>query len=92
MMKRSALLAASVLLIVGVAYAAIDSADKRASAAFHHRRLTKRLLPLPANSIDSGDRAQLAGVYRHTFEAAASSTGSTTGRGSVFRLLRGRRR
>lgn len=83
---RKLLLTASVLVWVPIAYAAIDSEAKRASAA--------RFLPRPDAEIDAGDRAQLAGVYRGEFEGGGggeSSTGATTGNALGQFMLRRKR-
>jgi len=53
---------------------AIDTRNRRASV-IGLDLLALRVLPSPDGTIDAGDRAQLAGKYRGTFEAAAGGAG-----------------
>ena len=82
-MKRLALLVAVVLLIVSVAEAAIDSADKRASVIPEPQ-------PIPDGDLDdAGDRAQMLGEYRGFGDAGAgASTGGTNSGGTILWTIR----
>ena len=79
-----------VLLVASVAYAAIDTENKRRCT--ESTRRTRRAMPVPDAEVGNGDRAQLAFSYRGFLdEAAPVSTGSSTG-GTIGNWCRHHRR
>lgn len=86
-MRKPLIAAGLSVLIASTAYAAIDSAAKRSSAAGEH--------PIPDGTIDAGDRAQATDEYRGLIDGGGGGgglSGTTVGRGHVLLILKRKRR
>jgi hypothetical protein len=88
-MRKALIMVMALLLIAEPVFAAIDTADKRASISVFYGVYSA--LPLPDSSVGNGDRAHLAFVYRAFLESALPSTGGTTS-GGTFWIIRRKQR
>lgn len=86
-MKRYGAIGLLSLLIATAAYADLTSWNQRRSLATGFRSS----LPQPNGELDSGDRAQLIGIYRGQLEPEVTSTGSTGTTQTIGSWIRRRR-
>lgn len=86
-MKRYGAIGLLSLLIATAAYADMSSRNQRRSI-MHMGQFS---MPQPDDSLDSGDRAQLIGIYRGQLEPEVTSTGSTGTTQTIGSWIRRRR-
>lgn len=92
-MRRLFLLGITLALLVAVARAEVDTANKRGSVPLIPG--VYKMLPIPDSTIDAGDRAQLAFLYRgflDSEEPPPESSGSTSGGRAAAWFILSRRR
>ena len=86
-MKRLAPLALLTVFIASVAVAELTSRNQRRCIM----TMGQPSMPQSDGSLDSGDRAQLIGIFRGQLEPEITSTGSTSSGGCLLQWLRRRR-
>lgn len=86
-MKRYGAIGLLSLLVATAAYADLSSRNQRRTIV----TMFIGSMPQPDDSLDSGDRAQLIGIYRGQLEPEVTSTGSTGTTQTIGSWIRRRR-